>query len=224
MSNNVSSINKPVIGIQKIDRLAELALQRSYSKNSDIKLLENNGYDEDCAATYMDGYIDGLSYILSMIEPNIDFESYINLMINNELNDLSLVKVGSILASKKVSDYTNNLSIVISCTKTNEGINLTVVPIICEYTLKSFRWERKYDITIDGLPNIYPDTGLAIDLGIMHPINLNKNNINIIKDTFSIIHTISEEQVSKIIKAYEDYDKEMGALYDSAIQESNRKD
>ena len=153
-----------------------------------------------------------------MIEPNIDFESYINLMINNELNDLSLVKVGSILASKKISDYTNNLSIVISCTKTNEGINLTVVPIICESTLKSFRWERKYDISIDGLPNIYPDTGLSIDLGIMHPININKNNINIIRDSFSIIYSISEDQVAQIIKAYEDYDKEMGALYDAAIK------
>ena len=218
MSNNTNSINKPEIGIQKIDRLVELALQRSYSKNTDIKLLENNGYDEDYAAAYMNGYIDGLSYILSMIEPNIDFESYINLMINNELNDLSLVKVGSILASKKISDYTNNLSIVISCTKTNEGINLTVVPIICESTLKSFRWERKYDISIDGLPNIYPDTGLSIDLGIMHPININKNNINIIRDSFSIIYSISEDQVAQIIKAYEDYDKEMGALYDAAIK------
>ena len=219
MNNNTNPINKPEIGIQKIDRLVELALQRSYVKNSDIKLLENNGYDKDCAAAYMDGYIDGLSYILSMIEPNIDFESYINLIIDNELNDLSLVKVGSILASKKISDYTNNLSIVISCTKTNEGINLTVVPIICESTLKSFRWERKYDISIDGLPNIYPDTGLSIDLGIMHPININKNNINIIRDSFSIIHSISEDQVAQIIKAYEDYDKEMGALYDAAIKE-----
>lgn len=221
MTNNTNIIGKSVVGVQKMDRLVELVVQRSYSKNNDIKLLENNGYSEDCATSYMDGYIDGLSYILSMVYPNIDFEAYINLMINNELNDLSLVKIGTILASKKVPDYTNNLSLVISCTETNEGINLTVVPILCETDVKTFKWERKYNIDIEGLPNIYPNTGFAIDLGTMYPMNINKNNTNMIKDTLSIIHTISEEQVAEIIKAYEDYDKEMGALYDAAIQKNS---
>ena len=46
-------------GIKDVKRLAQLIVQRSYSKNEDIDLLQNNGYDEDCATAYMDGYVDG---------------------------------------------------------------------------------------------------------------------------------------------------------------------
>lgn len=202
-------------GIQNIGRLLQLIVQRSYSKNDDIIILEQNEYSKDCAKSYMDGYIDGLSYVLSMIEPDIDFESYINKIIENEITDISVIKPGTILASKKVPDILNNLSLVLSCSKTSEGIIITTTPII--YDTGNYRWERKYDIFIENLPSIYPDN-LAIDLGTMYPIKMNQKDIDNIKTTFSIIHIIEENKVNDIINAFEAYDKEMGALYDAAIK------
>lgn len=202
-------------GIQNITRLAQLTIQRSYSKNEDIKILEQNGYDEDCATVYMNGYVDGLSYILSMIDPNINFEDYINKIIDNEVTDLSLIKPGTILASKKVADITNNLSLVLSCTQTNEGIYITTTPIVTD--IGNYRWERKHDIIIEGLPDIYSKE-LAIDLGTMIPINMKQQDLRKITSMFSILHEISENQVTEIIEAYEAYDKEMGELYDAAIK------
>lgn len=205
-------------GIQNIARLGQLAIQRSYSKNEDIKLLEENGYTKDNAKSYMDGYVDGLSYILSMINPDIDFEGFINKMIDNEIIDLSTIKPGTILASKKVADITNNLSLVLSCTKTNEGVYITTTPIVTD--IGNYRWERKHDIVIEGLPDIYSKE-LAIDLGTMVPINMKHQNLRKITAMFSIIHEISENQVTEIITAFEAYDKEMGELYDAAIQKHN---
>lgn len=202
-------------GIQNIARLGQLAIQRSYSKNEDIKLLEENGYSKDNAKSYMDGYVDGLSYILSMINPDIDFEGFINKMIDNEIIDLSTIKPGTILASKKVADITNNLSLVLSCTKTNEGVYITTTPIVTD--IGNYRWERKHDIIIEGLPDIYSKE-LAIDLGTMVPINMKQQDLRKITAMFSIIHEISENQVTEIIAAFEAYDKEMGELYDAAIQ------
>ena len=202
-------------GIQNIGRLMQLIVQRSYSKNDDIIILEQNEYSKECAESYMDGYIDGLSYVLSMIEPDIDFEGYINKMIENEITDISVIKPGVILASKKVPDILNNLSLVLSCSKTSEGIIITTTPII--YDIGNYRWERKYDITIENLPTIY-HSNLAIDLGTMYPFKMNQKDIDNIKNTFSVIHIIEENKVNDIINAFEAYDKEMGALYDAAIK------
>ena len=201
--------------IQNITRLGQLVIQRSYSKNEDIKLLEQNGYDEDCATAYMNGYVDGLSYILSMINPEIDFEGYVNKIIDNEVTNLSVIRPGTILASKKVSDITNNLSLVLSCSRTNEGVYITTTPIVTD--IGNYRWERKHDIIIEGLPTIYSKE-LAIDLGTMVPINMKQHDLSKITAMFSVIHEISKDQVTEIIEAYEAYDKEMGELYDAAIQ------
>lgn len=206
-------------GIENITKLTQYIVKRSYSKNEDEKILEQNGYSEDCATAYMDGYVDGLSYILSLIDPNIDFEDYINKMVNNKVSDLSMIKPGTILASKK-SEVINNLSIVLSCNEISGGINIITTPIIYEDSFVSnYRWERKYDIIIKGLCNIYPEK-CAIDLGTMYPLNLTKNNIDKIADMFSVIYNISEDQLKEIVNVFEMYDKEMGDLYDRAIQEN----
>lgn len=202
-------------GVQNITKLIQFVIQRSYSKNEDIKILEQNGYDEDCATAYMDGYVDGLGYILSMINPDINFEDYINKMIKNEVIDLSMIKPGSILASKKVADITNNLSLVLNCTKTNEGIYITTTPIITD--IGNYRWERKHDIIIENLPNIYSKE-LAIDLGSMLPLNMKQQDLSKITTMFSIIHEIPETQVTEIIEAFEAYDKEMGEIYDAVVK------
>lgn len=209
-------------GIKDVKRLAQLIVQRSYSKNEDIDLLQNNGYDEDCATAYMDGYVDGLSHVLSFIYPKLDFESYIESMIKNPVKDINIetIKPGMIIASKKVPDFWNNLNLVLSVQTITEGVSVTFAALVCEdYLENKYRYERKYEVEISGLPTLYPQK-LAIDLGTMYPTTMKQSQCNDIGKYFSIIHQIPEEQVNEIIKAYEAYDKEMGELYDIATRES----
>lgn len=214
--------SEQIKGIKDVKRLAQLVVQRSYSKNEDIQILENNGYDEDCATAYMNGYVDGLSHVLSFIYPKIDFESYMEMMIKNPVNDITIecIKPGMIIASKKVPDFWNNLSLVLSVQSITDGVSVTLASLICEDHFESqYRFERKYEIEISGLPSIYPEK-FGIDLGTMYPVTLKQNHSKEIGKMFSIIHQISVDKVDEVIKAYEDYDKEMGKLYDIATNKN----
>ena len=209
-------------GIKDVKRLAQLIVQRSYSKNEDIQILENNGYDEDCATAYMDGYVDGLSHVLSFIYPKMNFESYMEMMIKNTVNDITIegIKPGMIIASKKVPDFWNNLNLVLSVQTITEGVSVTFAGLVCEdYLENRYRFERKYEIEISGLPSIYPEK-FGIDLGTMYPVTMKQSQSKDLGKWFSIIHQISEDQVNDVIKAYEAYDKEMGELYDIATNKN----
>ena len=214
------SINKAQ-GVPNMATLTRLLISRTYSKNSDIELLQKNGYDEDCAVSYMDGYIDGISYTLSMIYPNINFEEFIEIMIKNNVVDLAEIRPGTILASKKMPEYNNNLSVVLSVTRSPAGIYITATNL---YNMSVYenapRMEREYNIHIEALPQIYPQD-FVIDLGTMFPINMDNTNIQAISDTFSIINQLSEKEITKLIHAFEEYDKEMGELYDVATGKIN---
>ena len=215
-------MNPEIKGIKDVKRLAQLLIQRSYSKNEDVKILEDNGYDEDCAFAYMNGYVDGLTHTLSFIYPNLDFESYIETMIGNPIHDINIetIKPGMIIASKKVPDFWNNLSLVLSVQSISDGVSVTLASLICEeYFESQYRFERKYEIEISGLPSIYPEK-FSIDLGTMYPVTMKQTNVDELGKWFSIIHQVSTDQINDVIKAYEAYDKEMGELYDIATNKN----
>lgn len=201
--------------------LAGLILKRSYSKNEDINVLKENGYSDEKAISYMDGYVDGLSYVLSCIYPNMDFEEYIKNVIDNPIRNINIesIKPGMILVAKTCADTFNNLDLILSVQKINDGVSVTLARLISEFTFNEYIFERKYNIEISGLPSNYSEK-FAIDLGTMYPIIMIQSDILDIRSKFSIIHQISEDEVNKIIKAYEAYDKEMGELYDIAMNKN----
>ena len=170
----------------------------------------------------MNGYVDGLSHALSFIYPKLDFEPYIEAIIKNPLKDINIesIKPGMIIASKKVPDFWNNLNLVLSVQEITEGVSVTFASIVCEdYLENKYKYERKYEIEISGLPSIYPEK-FGIDLGTMYPVTMKQSQSKDFSKWFSIIHQISEDRVNEIIKAYEAYDKEMGELYDIATNKN----
>lgn len=195
----------------KKDHLVDIYLKRTYSKNEDIKLLEENGYSEDCAQVYMNGYVDGIEYCLSMISPNINFEAYINAILKNRIENIDIINTGMVIASTN-SDVPNNLFLVLSSYQDNSSV-YDIVFLIPEISIEGYKFEKRYDINIQGLPEIYPEN-FSIDLGIIRTIDFKElKNVSFSK--------LADINVERIVKACNDYNEEMENLYNAIIEKSN---
>lgn len=219
-------------GITNLSELINTILKRAFSKHEDINLLQNNGYDEDCSWAYMNGYVDGLSYVLALLDPNMDYEKYIEKVLESDPVSVDDVNIGDIIFSKNAI-FPNNLSIVISKgsdeengTKSTSLFMLQIAPkSICSLLL----WPESniYKIDIDNLPIIYykinnGNKEFAINLDNIYNITVLSNKDNF-SSNYSVIRKegkeiIDKNLVSNIIDAYKEHDRLLEKVYDKATK------
>lgn len=201
-------------GLSNIDMLIQYILKRAYSKNNDIKILENNGYSEDCAQAYMDGYVDGLSHILSLLEPSRAYEDYFENIFKNDKIDISNIEIGNILLSKK-ANFPCNLSIVVTIGEDNRSNHksLLTFPMIPANYIKILDWKpmSTHIIENSSLPKIYYEDGnnnFAINVSGIYSVSQ--------IDNYVVIGKVDKKEVLDIINHYRDLDMYMSQQYDQA--------
>lgn len=219
-------------GITNLSVLINTILKRTFSKHEDIQLLQNNGYDEDCSWAYMNGYIDGLSYVLYLLDPNMDYEKYIEKVLESDPVNIDDVITGDIIFSKD-NMFPNNLSIVVSKKVDEEnGIKSTslfTLQIVPKNICSLLGWQETdiYKIEIDNLPYIYykinnDNKEFAINLNNIYNITILSNKDNF-SGKYSIIRKEGKEIINKdtvlnITNIYKEHDMLLEKAYDQATK------
>ena len=222
-------VNKPV-GIKSVNRLVDILLSRSFQKKSDIKLLIENGYEKEKAEAYMDGYVDAISNALSFIYPEIDFDEYINTVIENRLINPYDLKVGDIILSHNAK-FLYNISIVYGISEAINNIDsegnkkeskkcillINTFPILFSVN----NTENILKINIGDIMHTYPDTGY-IDLSASSTLCINLPKTKITNGyELSIVGHVERKIIKEIIDKHNDYVNKIENMYNEAIKKAN---